>query len=263
MPMAVAASVIWPSPSHIWVGNIRCERRQKYLQSCDRNTNRAAAENLFVEASFKWEASAPSPYIGNLLAHHLVTNLPRGESVLLPRVMIARARERIASSSSKKFLQYVAAGNGANLTCTSCMISGNVECVEWQEGKLEFTFTPRPEFRLWELPQFHRLYYFPPRNWRMLRCSLLCQVGQGSACLMGGGMQCSVQRAPDSRLLSWLPVTPTSATSSLPVSQLILGRHKYVQKCSNLIQLAQYLWVYSTHPNIYNRSTTGPNCSCR
>ena len=46
MPMAVAASVIWPGPSHKWVGNIRSERRQKYLQSSGRNTYRAEEEIL-------------------------------------------------------------------------------------------------------------------------------------------------------------------------------------------------------------------------
>ena len=46
MPMAVAASVIWPGPSHKWVGNIRGERRQKYLQSRGRNTYRPVKKYL-------------------------------------------------------------------------------------------------------------------------------------------------------------------------------------------------------------------------
>ena len=62
----------------------------------------------------------------SLAEHHLVTNLPRRESVLLPRVMTAR----LASSSKKLTYEAQLLCSGANLTCTSCMISWNVECVE-------------------------------------------------------------------------------------------------------------------------------------
>ena len=163
--MAVAASVIWPCPSHKWVGNIRSEKWEKYLQSWSRNTHRAAAENLFVEASFKWEATAPS----RLHINWQPPGAPPGDKSPAGQISSAsksndseRQRETCIRVVQRSSIWFVTAGNCANLTCTSCMISRNVECVEWQEGKLEFTFTPRPEFRLWELPQFHRLYYFPP-----------------------------------------------------------------------------------------------------
>ena len=154
--------------SHKWVGNIS-NLRQKYTEEPRRKIS-------LWRHRFKGEG-ALAPHWQPLGAgeHHLVTNLPRGESVLLPRVMMARGR--LASTGSKNFCEKLFQSS------TSCIISWNVECGEWQEGKLEFTFTAVPSFAF-----NSTTLLFSPRNWRTLRCWMPCQVGR-SACLMGA--ECS------------------------------------------------------------------------